>query len=438
MLFNNKKLLNRIKELEKELLSFRETENDLKEEMLFFSLRPNGVIVDANSSFLKLFGYEKRDVIGENIKSLMVQKSLTKEHCKRMFSCIASQSHWHGAMQMVPKNGKELWLRAIMQPKTHINDGEVIIEVYASELTRTISQSKETEDILIALNRSSAVIEFSLDGIILNANDNFLAGMGYAKSQIIGKHHKMFCEPKDVASDEYQKHWQQLKAGEYVSGRFKRMDSNGNTVWLEASYNPVHDDSGNLYKVIKLATIITEQMNREFAISETSEIAYDISKQTDESTLKGIGVIESTIKKMDELSVQMSSASKGIFELNTQSVKVAELVESIRGIADQTNLLALNAAIEAARAGEQGRGFAVVADEVRQLASRTSSATDDIIKVVGDNKTLTENAVSLIEESMESAQQALELSNDAGRVMSDIQAGARQVVDAVSQFNNTL
>ncbi|MGP3372582.1 methyl-accepting chemotaxis protein [Escherichia coli] len=117
---------------------------------------------------------------------------------------------------------------------------------------------------------------------------------------------------------------------------------------------------------------------------------------------------------------------------------VANLVESIRGIADQTNLLALNAAIEAARAGEQGRGFAVVADEVRQLASRTSTATEEIIDVVGDNKKLTEQAVALIEQSMQKAQQALDYSTEAGQAMNNIQTGAKQVVDAVSQFNDNL
>jgi methyl-accepting chemotaxis protein len=259
--------------------------------------------------------------------------------------------------------------------------------------------------------------------------------MGYSKSQIVGKHHKMFCEPKEAESQDYRDFWKQLRSGEPVSRRFKRIDSRGETVWLEASYNPIHDDNGELYKVAKFATVITEQMNREFAIAETSDIAYEISKTSDADALTGINVIKSTITTMDELSEQMSSASKGIFELDTQSLKVAELVESIRGIADQTNLLALNAAIEAARAGEQGRGFAVVADEVRQLASRTSSATEEIIKVVGENKKLTEQAVSLIEESMGKAHKGLELSNEAGRVMNAIQAGSRKVVDAISQFN---
>ncbi|MBJ7554452.1 PAS domain S-box protein [Marinomonas spartinae] len=433
-MFGSKKLLAHIAELEKELASFQETQNGLQQEMLFFAMSQEGKILDVNSLFTASIGYEKNELVTKNLKDLILKKSLEKEHCKKMLSAMSEKKHWHGALQIKNKHGKEMWYRSTIQPKK-LADNSVILEVYSAELTKTISQSKEMEDILSALHRSSAVIEFSLEGIILNANDNFLKTMGYSKSQVIGKHHRIFCEPKEAESQEYHDFWQQLRSGAFVSNRFKRLDSNGNVVWLEASYNPVHDDSGQLYKVIKLATVITEQMKREFAVAETSEIAYEISKKTDENTLKGMNVLESTIQTMDELSAQMGDASKGIAELNTQSIKVSSLVESIRGIADQTNLLALNAAIEAARAGEQGRGFAVVADEVRQLAFRTSSATEEIIQVVGDNKLLTEKAVSLIEESMGKAHKALDLSNEAGNVMSEIQTGARQVVDAVSQLN---
>lgn len=434
MLFMNKKSSTRIAELEKELSAFQDIQEDLQQEMLHFALDSEGKIIGTNALFLRSVGYDEKEMTGKYLKDFILKKSLNKEHCQRMLDCIGKKTHWHGALQLETKGGKEAWYRAIIQP-TKNAEGKVVLAVYSAELTRTISQSKELEDMLAALNRSSAVIEFNLDGIVLNANDNFLKGMGYSKSQIVGKHHKMFCEPKEAESQDYRDFWKQLRSGEPVSRRFKRIDSRGETVWLEASYNPIHDDNGELYKVAKFATVITEQMNREFAIAETSDIAYEISKTSDADALTGINVIKSTITTMDELSEQMSSASKGIFELDTQSLKVAELVESIRGIADQTNLLALNAAIEAARAGEQGRGFAVVADEVRQLASRTSSATEEIIKVVGENKKLTEQAVSLIEESMGKAHKGLELSNEAGRVMNAIQAGSRKVVDAISQFN---
>lgn len=438
MLFSSAKQRAKIAELENRLLSFQKMQDDLSQEMLYLSLTSEGEIKAVNDLFILSSGFKKDELIGKKIHDFLLKKSIKTDHCQRMLTCITEKKHWHGALQLETKAGKEAWYRAIVQPRQGLESGHIELDVYCAELTRTISQSKETADVLSALDRSSAVIEFSLDGIILDANKNFLSGMGYTKQQIVGKHHKMFCLPEEAGSQEYKAFWEKLRSGQFISQRFKRMDSSGNTVWLEASYNPVHDDSGELYKVIKIATVITEQMNREFAIAEASEIAHGISIKTDENTNKGMEVIDSTMQTVRELSDQMSKASDGIFELNTQSVKVSELVTSIRGIADQTNLLALNAAIEAARAGEQGRGFAVVADEVRQLASRTSSATEEIIRVVSDNKKLTENAVSLIEESMAKAHKALDLSTQASHVMKDIQVGARQVVDAVSQFNKNL
>ena len=132
----------------------------------------------------------------------------------------------------------------------------------------------------------------------------------------------------------------------------------------------------------------------------------------------------------------MEQAAEEITALDKQSQQISNIVESISSIAEQTNLLALNAAIEAARAGDQGRGFAVVADEVRQLASRTSKATEEIVDVVQHNQSLTKNTVKVIEEGKIQAEQGLSLSNDSGKVMEDIQSGAKHVLDAVSQFKS--
>ncbi|GAA5137223.1 methyl-accepting chemotaxis protein [Thalassotalea piscium] len=434
MLFGKKKLVQKIEQLEGELAIFHDIQKDLRDELAFFLLDREGKFLEVNSLFLITCEYKENEVINKHIKDFIFEKTLKQDNCQAMLNAINNGVHWHGTMQLQSKSGKEIWYRTVIQPKNNAAE----LAVYSSEQTQTIAESREHKDMMGALTRSSAVIEFNLDGIILNANENFLKGMNYSLNQIIGKHHRIFCTQDEVNSQRYQDFWQSLCEGKFVSDRFKRIDSLGNVVWLEASYNPIHDDNGDLYKVVKFATVITEQMAREASMAETSEIAYDISKKTDEDTLNAIQVIESTIDTMGQLSTQMNGASKGIFELDTQSQKVAQLVDSIRGIADQTNLLALNAAIEAARAGEQGRGFAVVADEVRQLASRTSVATEEIIGVVSENKKLTENAVSLIEGSMKEADKALQLSTQAGDVMNEIQIGARQVVDAVAQFNKNL
>ena len=216
------------------------------------------------------------------------------------------------------------------------------------------------------------------------------------------------------------------------------VDSQGRDVWLEATYNPVHDAQGQLYKVVKFATLVTDQVVREKEVSEAAGIAYDISLQTDTTAQRGATVVKDTVLTMQAISEEMQSASEGIEALGKQSMLITSMVQTIGGIAAQTNLLALNAAIEAARAGEQGRGFAVVADEVRQLAGRTSAATEEIVTVVQQNQKLVDEAVRDMSTSRHKAEQGVSLANQAGEVIIEIQDGAKQVVGAVGRFANQL
>ncbi|WP_316250586.1 PAS domain-containing methyl-accepting chemotaxis protein [Catenovulum sp. 2E275] len=438
MFFKNKLLLQEITHLKKELATFYKVQDDLKTEMLFFSVNLNGDIIEANKKFEEVLGYRAEQVKNTKLESYISFKALGTEHCERLLYAINHGAHWHGALQLTHKKEHDVWLRAIVQPIRNEKDELKSYSIFASELTNTIKSAFELEDMLKALHRSNAVIQFSLDGTILDANDNFLKAVGYKKSDIIGKHHKIFCTQEEANSTEYKAFWDRLKRGEFVNGRFQRIDKYGNKIWLEASYNPIHDSHGDLYKVAKFATLITEQMNREFAISQAAEVAYDISQKTDLSAKQGRSVIDSSIQTMESLSKQMGLAAQGIGELDKQSQKVTELVKSISGIADQTNLLALNAAIEAARAGDQGRGFAVVADEVRQLASRTNLATEEIVNVVAENQKLTVKAVKLIEEGQTKADEALQLSHESGEVFNNIQSGAQEVVNAIGQFTQKL
>ncbi|WP_256721081.1 methyl-accepting chemotaxis protein [Pseudomonas putida] len=160
--------------------------------------------------------------------------------------------------------------------------------------------------------------------------------------------------------------------------------------------------------------------------------------QNDACARKGSEVVQQTVHVIEEISHDLNEAARSIDAVNRQSELIGQIVLTIRGIADQTNLLALNAAIEAARAGEHGRGFAVVAEEVRNLAARTSKATVEIVEVVRQNHDLSLKAVASMQSSLNRTGQGVDLANEAGEVILEIQQGSRHVVDAISQINSTL
>ncbi len=433
-----KRMKNEMAALREEVAMVRQIRQGLDEETIHLRLDPRGCILGVNANFEEVLQYRNDELAGKPLESLVAEQVRSDLHYARVRTAIRQGEHFCGAWRLLRKDGGETWLRVIMHP-VRATDGTLLkFSCYASDLTNTIETSRAHENFIQALLRSTAVIEFDLNGHVLTANDLFLQAMGYRLEQVKGKHHRLFCSSDIADSSEYQAFWERLRRGEFVAQRFKRIDSQGRDVWLEASYNPVRDGNAKVYKVVKVATVITEMVEREIAIAEAATVAYDTSVRTDETALRGAQVVRDTVDVMKDLAHHMQSAAEGIEALDEQSQVISNIIKTISGIAAQTNLLALNAAIEAARAGEQGRGFAVVADEVRQLASRTTQATAEIESVVQQNQKLATVAVATIGAGKHKAESGLQLANQAGTVITEIQDGAKRVLGAVESFATQL
>ena len=430
----NTKIKNQLQSQAAELSELRQLRDGLNREMLTLSIDSTFKITACNENFVKALGYTEDQLLGRAMADIVPQY-VSKLPCFHNFrAAVAAGKSITDEYRYLHADGSLVWLNAHWQPIADATGQLSHITAYATNITSRVEKISENASFIDALLRSTAVIEFDLTGHVLMANDQFLKAMGYSLGQAKGSHHRIFCKPEEVSSQKYKDFWSTLNKGEFVAGRFERIDSRGQTVWLEATYNPVYDTEGALCKVVKFATVVTDQVAREQEVSKAAQTAFEISQQTDASAQRGALVVNDTMHTMRKIAIDMQTASGGVEALGKQSLLISSIIQTISSIAQQTNLLALNAAIEAARAGEQGRGFAVVADEVRQLAGRTSTATEEIASVVLQNQKLVDETVAEMANSKFQAEQGLELATQAGQVIVEIQDGAKRVVDAVGRF----
>ncbi|KMO40172.1 methyl-accepting chemotaxis protein [Methylobacterium aquaticum] len=392
---------------------------------------PDGTILSANETFLAMMGYASSDLQGQHHRMLLPVAERVGAAGQAFWDDLVRGTPREGEGLRLAKGGREVWLWASYNP-VRGRDGRIArIVTVAADITEAKRRGLDREGRLTALDHSQAVITFTPDGTIEDANENFLDALGYRLDEIRGRHHSLFVDPAERDTDAYRAFWPSLQAGEFQAAEYRRLGKDGRVVWIQGTYNPILDARGRVVHVVKFATDVTPQVrDRQRRAEAGRTIAGDlavigdaVSDVTDRSdqAARAVGRVSGDIQavaagaeelaaSVAEISQQVSHAStisRGavvqaqgtgaiVAGLNGQAERIGEVVGLIQSIAEQTNLLALNATIEAARAGAAGRGFSVVAAEVKALAGQTARATDEIRARIDATRAATHEAVAAI------------------------------------------
>ncbi len=410
----------------------------------------DGTIIVANKNFLDAMGYQLHEIQGKHHRIFVDSDYAQSKDYKDFWKKLNEGKTFYSDYCRYKKNGEEIWIRASYNTLLDGNKKPFKVVKYATDITEQKMMNADYEGQIDAIAKSQAVIHFELDGTIITANKNFLSVMGYRLDEIQGKHHSMFADPQYARSKDYQEFWYKLNNGEYQTAEYKRFGKGGKEIWISASYNPIMDMHGNPFKVVKYATDITAQTKAKIQSQKLTHSLQDESSSV-------AAAIEQMTASIEEISHNMTTSNAAINDITLKARRSDDLmvslkstaksmevvVDFIRDIAEQVNLLALNATIEAARAGDAGKSFAVVAAEVKKLASQVGKATNDIAeKIVSLQKistlaaessgdiSKTTNAVNI---AVNSVTLAIKEQNIVTREIADSMVKTSQNVDNLNQ-----
>ncbi|MGJ5204155.1 methyl-accepting chemotaxis protein [Bradyrhizobium sp. HKCCYLR20261] len=360
----------------------------------------DGTIIDANDQFLGAMGYTLAEIKGRHHSMFVLPGDRDSAAYKEFWASLNRGEFRSGEYKRCGKDGREVWILASYNPILDDDGRPFKVVKYASDVTQQKLMAADFAGQIAAIRKSQAVIEFDLNGLVLDANDNFLRTLGYTLAEIKGQHHRMFMPPGMSDSADYREFWAGLGRGEFQMGEYERAAKGGRQVWIQATYNPIKDLNGKPFKIVKFATDVTSQVITRMKGDKVRSMMEHVAAGAEQlnSSVQQIADAMAKSKETATAAVtRVEDADQQAKRLSSAAGSMSSIVELIGNITGQINLLALNATIESARAGEAGRGFAVVAGEVKNLANQAKQATDRIGSEIGNLNGISSDVVGALD-----------------------------------------
>ncbi|HUM40572.1 MAG TPA: PAS domain-containing protein, partial [Nitrospira sp.] len=326
-----------------------------------------GDIVTVNDKFLQISKYPKNELIGHGHNTTR-HPDMPKDVFKQMWATIGRGQIFRGIVKNRAKDGTPYYVDACIAPFVDRKTGKPRKYLGVRyDITEQEIQRQNMQGIMDAIDRAYASIEFNLDGTIIKANDNFLKTLGYTLDEVKGQHHRLFCDPAYTSSAEYAAFWQKLNRGEFEAGIFRRIGKGGTEVWIQASYNPVKDEMGRPFKVVKFATDITAQ------------------KQSQADMEKLVAEAQSVLGRLavNDLTMEMTQTYRG--DLDKVKTSINAVVQNLT----QT-ITTVREAVQAVSAGAEQitRGNEDLSQRTSEQASaleETSASMEEMTSTVKQN-----------------------------------------------------
>jgi methyl-accepting chemotaxis protein len=366
----------------------------------------DGIVLKANNNFCQLMGYAPQEIVGSHHRVFVDPAEAASAEYREFWAKLGTGDFDHRQYKRIAKNGREVWIEASYNPVMRGNRPIKVVKV-ATDVTEQRMRAAEDAGKISSIERAQAVIEFSPLGEIIDANKNFLDAMGYTLDEIRGCHHAIFCEIGYTMSEEYRAFWSRLAQGNFNSGEFLRIGKNGKKVYIQATYNPIFDASGRVYKVVKFATDVTDRVLNveEFGAALKRLSGGDLTRRLDKPF----------IPALEPLRVDFNTV---VERLHGSMCGIAENASAIAAASQQIK----NASNDLYRRTEQ------------QAASveETAAALEEITTTVSDASQRAQDAGELARQTKENAERSGIVVSQAIDAMGRIEKSASEIASIIS------